>query len=338
MTAEPASAAGAIVVTGAGVIGGLTARLLAARGERTVLLDIAPPREPPPAGIEVVRCDIADAAALETALRAHRVRAIVHTAAMLSTGIRRDPLRGVAVNALGTAHVLDCARRLAIGRVVLASSTTVGYAAFPGASGPAIDEDFAMRVVSQRPASIYAATKLFGEHLALLHADLYGVDVVVLRYGAVLGGPLDTPTSVPGRLLARLAEGARTGARVVLDDPYLVWGGIEEFVDARDCARANLHALDAAAPVRRVYNVATGRAVTLGEFVEAARRALGPLEVAFGPEPATGFAGFPHRRPAPSATEAARAELGFACRHDLEDSIRFWAGRETDGAGAPRGP
>lgn len=317
------------LVTGAGVIGGLTARMLAARGQRVLLLDVAPPRGILPDGVEFARCDITDLAALEAMLRARPLRGVVHTAALLSTGIRQDAVRGVAVNALGTAHVLDCARRLSLGRVVFASSSTVGYSTFARARGPAIDEDLAMRVVSERPASIYAATKLFGEHLALLHGDLLGVDVVVLRYGAVLGGPLDAPTSVPGRLLARLATAARGGERLVLDDPYLAWGGIEEFVDARDCARANLHALDAAAPARRVYNVATGGAVTLREFVEAARAALGRLDVEPGPEPATGFAGFPHRRPAPSSTEAARSELGFACVHGLGDSIRFWTSPES---------
>lgn len=314
----------AVLVTGAGVIGSLTAAMLAARGDRALLLDVARPREALPAGVDFLRCDITDLAALEAVLRDHPVRGIVHTAALLSTGIRKDPVRGVAVNALGTAHVLDCARRLASGRVVVASSSTVGYSTFGTAGGQPFAEDFPMRVVSERPASIYAATKLFGEHLALLHADLHGMDVVVLRYGAVLGGPLDAPTSVPGRLLARLADASRRGEQVALDDPFLAWGGIEEFVDARDCARANLHALDAAAPAQRVYNVATGEALTLVAFVEAARRVLGRLDVALGPEPATGFAGFPHRRPAPSSTRAARAELGFECLHGIEDSIRFW--------------
>lgn len=318
-----------ILITGSGVIGGLTARMLAARGQRVLLLDVAPPRARLPDGVDFVRCDITDLSALEALLRARPIRGVVHTAALLSTGIRKDPVRGVSVNALGTAHMLDCARRLSLGRVVFASSSTVGYSTFASANGGAIVEDFSMHIVSERPASIYAATKLFGEHLALLYGDLLGVDVVVLRYGAVLGGPLDTPTSVPGRLLARLAGAARSGERIVLDDPYLSWGGIEEFVDARDCARANLHALDAQAPTGRVYNVATGKAVTLRAFVETARAALGRLDVELGPEPPTGFAGFPHRRPAPSSIEASRTDLGFSCAHDLEDMIRFWASPES---------
>lgn len=314
-----------VLVTGAGVVGLLTAGLLAARGDRVVVVDVRAPAAALPSGVSFRICDVTDGEALRAVMVSAGVDAAIHTAALLSTGIRRDPVRGVAVNVLGTAEVLEAARQLGLSRVVCASSTTVGYTTFGRAQGPAVPEDLALRLVSERPASIYAATKLCGEHLALLYGDLYGLDVVVLRYGAVLGGPLDAPTSVPGRLLARLAEGAAGGAPVQLDDPLMGWGGIEEFVDARDCARANVHALDAADPRQRVYNVAPGEAVSLRGFVETAQRVHPALRVALGPEPATGFAGFPHRRPAPSDVDAARRELAFACRHDLEDAIRFWS-------------
>ncbi len=313
-----------ILVTGAGVVGCLTAGMLAARGDRVTLLDVNVPREPLPDGAIFRPCDVTDAPALDALVGAGSFDGIVHTAALLSTGIRQDPVRGVAVNVLGTTHVLESARRHGVSRVVAASSTTVGYTTFARPQGSTVVEDLSMRIVSERPASIYAATKLCGEHLSLLYADLYGLDTVVLRYGAVLGGSLDRPTSVPGRLLARLLDGARRNGQVAIDDPYMTWGGGEEFVDARDCARANLHALDAGAPRQRVYNVATGRTVTLREFVDVFRGVHPGLDVVLGPEPATGFAGFPHRRPAPSDTTAARSDLGFTCAHDLADTIRYW--------------
>ena len=322
----PLSSGRCVLVTGAGVVGLLTAGLLAGRGDRVVLVDIRVPDAPLPHGVIVETCDITDAGALRDLMASAALDAVVHTAALLSTGIRQDPVRGVAVNVLGTAHVLDAARALGVSRVVCASSTTVGYTTFARPQGPAVVEDLTLHMVSERPASIYAATKLCGEHLALLYGDLYGLDVVVLRYAAVLGGRLSQPTSVPGRLLARLVAGSGGAEKVTLDDPLLTWGGIEEFVDARDCARANVHALDAARPHQRVYNVATGAAHTLQDFVDTVRRVHPALRVALGPEPETGFAGFPHRRPAPSDVDAARRDLDFVCRHGLEDAIRHWSG------------
>ncbi len=304
------------LVTGAGLIGRLTAEMLAGRGETVVLADLRAPEAM--AGIVPVACDVTDVAALEAVVRGHGVRRIVHTAAMLSTGIRQDPLRGVGVNVMGTANVLEVARRCGVGRVVCASSTTVAYTTFGRHAAVSIEEDVPLHLLSERPASLYAMSKIAGEQMALLYHDLYQLDVVVLRYGAVLGGSLVAPSSVPGRLLARLAQ----GGRVVLDDPFMLWGGREEFVDARDCARANLAALDAAAPGQRVYNIAPGSWYSLAEFVDVVRRVCPDLEVDLPAEAATGFAGFPHLRPAPSDVSAAARELGFRCSHDLYETIR----------------
>jgi UDP-glucose 4-epimerase len=311
------------MVTGAGAIGQLTAGLLAAKGEAIVVIDIRRPGTLPP-GTPFEQCDVTDVSALADVIRNHGVTHIVHTAAVLSSGMRRDPVEGIRANVMGTMHILECARQAGVKRVVCASSTTVAYTTFGGRGPELIQEDEPLKLLSQRPASLYAASKITGEHLALLYRDLHGLDVVSLRYGAVLGGALDQPTSIPGRLLARLADGGRTGRKVQLDDPLLLWGGREEFVDARDCARANISALEAASPKQGVYNIATGAWFSLAEFIEAVRLLFPALEVAY-PEPFdTGFAGFPAKRPAPSSTEAARRELGFQAQFTLASSISYW--------------
>ena len=321
------------LITGAGLIGRLTAGLLAARQDKVVLADIRLPRTAPDRteadGLTMEICDVTDTARLDDLVTRHGITRIVHTAAMLSTGVRQDPVRGVAVNVMGTTAVLDCARRHAIRRVVCASSTTVAYTAFARHGPDPIEEDVPLRLISERPASIYAMTKIAGEHLGWLYHDLYGLDVVMLRYAAVLGASDEPPSSVPGRLLATLLHGARTGQRVILDDPFMIWGGREEFVDARDCARANLHALDAANPVQRVYNVAPGSWHSLAGFVDGVRMACPDLHVTLPPDPGTGFAGFAHQRPAPSCTAALARELGFRCEFDLIDTIRHIAARST---------
>jgi UDP-glucose 4-epimerase len=313
-----------VLITGAGVIGTLTAALLVARGDRVVLADVREPGEVPP-GSSFARCDVTDGPALDTLIADHGVTRIVHTAAMLSTAIRRDPVRGIAVNVVGTATILDAARRLGLKRVVCASSTTVGYSAFGSLTGDNVPEDLPLRLVSERPGSIYAATKIAGEHLALVYADLYGVDAAVLRYAAVIGGPLEAPTSVPGRLLADLVAAAREGRPIHLDDPLLMWGGGEDFVDARDCALANVMALDAPSLHQRVYNVATGVSVDMPGFLAAVKAAWPTLDVTVTTIPETGFAGFRHRRPAPTDVRAAADELGFTCLHDITDSVRYWS-------------
>jgi len=319
-----------VLVTGAGLIGRLTAAALHSQGEAVVLADVRVPDEGCDLEVPIVRCDVTDFERLSEVVKAHRVTSIVHTAALLSSAIRRDPLAGVRVNTLGTANVLEVARRHDLARVVVASSTTVAYAAFGTLPATPIPEDFGTHAVSEAPSSIYAATKVASEHLALAYGALYGMSVIVLRYGAVLGAGRDASTSVPGRLLGSLLDAGRREEPARLNDPVLLWNGREEFVDARDCALANVAALRAWAPGQRVFNIATGDWFTVEEFVGVVRERYPALHVAEMQLPAGGFAAFPHIRPAPSDVSAARRYLGFSAQYSLRDSVEHFAAAHSD--------
>jgi len=318
------------LITGAGVIGCHTARLLAARGEASVLLDWHPAHEAIATIVQhplvsVERGDVSDLDALDALVRRHGITRIVHTAALLSTAIRQDPVAGVRVNVMGTTHLLELARRHGMRRLVLASSTTVGYTAFADHAGGAFPEDFALRSLSHRPGSIYAATKVRGEHLALLYRDLQQVPVVVLRYAAVISAWPGPGTSVPGRVLSSLVGPARRGERAVIGDPYLLWQGGEEFIDARDCARANLAALDATDPQQGVYNIGLGELHRFDDFVAAVRQLHPTLDLMLETQPAGGFAGFPHVRTAASDISAAARELRWTPAYGPDASVQHFA-------------
>ena len=309
------------LITGAGLLGRLAARMLQEQGRPVLLADIRPPADLD--GLPVVTADVGDWAQMERIASTHGVRDIVHTAAMLTPGMRRDPLAGIRTNLMGTTHVLELARRHTLRRVVIASSTTVTYAAFGSLPSAPIPEDFAFHAVSESPASLYACTKLAAEHLALAYARQHGVDAVVLRIGAVLGLEDRAATSVPGQMMERLVNAGLFGEPARFEDAALLWSGTEEFIDARDCARAIVAALDAPAPQQRVYHVATGTAHTFEQVVETVRRALPRLQIGHAPLPHGGLSGFPFRRPAASDVQAARRELGFQPMHDLADTVRY---------------
>ena len=318
------------LITGAGVIGCHTAQLLAECGHDVLLLDIQPaasaiasivssPR------VRVIQGDVSDYAMLSALAKAHKVQRIVHTAAMLSTAIRANPLRGMAVNMMGTANILECARSHQMDRVVLASSTTVGYNVFDEFSGAAFPEDFLMRSITHRPGSIYAATKVNAEHLALLYRDLYQLSTVTLRYAAVISAWPGPGTSVPGKVLSALAGPAMRGDVSVIDDPFLVWLGGEEFIDARDCARANVAALEATAPTQGIYNVGMGRLHSFDEFVECVQRLFPNLQIDQQIAATGGFAGFQYVRNAASDVSVTHRELGWEPIYSLNDSLTHFA-------------
>ncbi|MCY1283284.1 putative epimerase/dehydratase [compost metagenome] len=314
-----------ILITGAGLIGRLTAAELLAQGENVLLADVRPIVANDASTLPIVRADVTDWPRLCELIREYRIRDIVHTAAMLTPAIRRDPLAGVRVNVMGAAHVLEAARLFGLRRVVIASSTTVMYSAFGSLPGTPIPEDFAFRIVSERPASIYACTKLANEHLALAYAQQHQVDAVVLRYAAVLGGGPEGASSVPGRMLDCLLQAGRDGRPARYEDPNLLWGGPEEFIDARDCARATVAALRAPNPTQRIYNIATGECVTFDELVALVRRSFPALRVEGVQLPDGGLSGFPFQRPAPSDVSASAKELGFRARYSLADTVAHLA-------------
>ncbi len=314
-----------VLVTGAGLIGCHTARLLLAAGQDVVLLDNRPNHPAiasllPRNRVPVVQSDICDAAALDRVIAEHRVDRVLHTAALLSLAFNADPPAGVAVNVLGTVTLLEACRRAGISRFVFGSSTTVAYSTFHrGVSAP-IAEDFPLHVVTDRPRSLYAASKLSAEFFIHLYADRYGLSVGILRYAAVLGLWGGPNNSVPGRLIETLLGGAPSGC-VTITDPFLLWSGGDDFIDARDVATANVAALDAPALPSRVYFIGSGRLSGIGAFVDATRQLRPDVTIELPALPDTGFAGFPFQRSEPFDTELARRELGFEAAYDIAASL-----------------
>ena len=99
-------------------------------------------------------------------------------------------------NIIGTRNVFEAARLAGVAKVVFASSNHVvgGYEVEAGAQLYALKD---RRVYSEssevRPDSLYGASKVFGEALGRMYSDQYGIKVVCLRLGTVLGD--DDPRS-----------------------------------------------------------------------------------------------------------------------------------------------
>jgi len=315
-----------VLITGAGLLGQEVAKRLSERGESLVLVDIRQPENFPEdlPGMRFVELDVTDAKSLFAIAHETGVNQIIHTAAVLSNGLRANPLLGLKVNLMGTANILELARTIQARRTVTISSATVVYSGFGAFDDTPIPEDASLRMLSDRPKSLYAATKVAGENLGMLYRDLYGVSHVSLRLAAVIGGDATAPSSVPGQLLATLVTAAKSGKHCALDNPLFHWGGTEEFVDLRDCADAVIAALDADDPKLGTYTIAHSKLWTLSDVVNSVERIFGEFTCDLPNGVTTGFAGFPFQRPAASDTSASEHELGFRCKHDLNDTLTYW--------------
>ena len=155
----------ALVTGGAGFVGRHLVKELAKRKIRTVIFDRIPPQGGThPAGVSSVVGDILDLDALTGAMNGCDL--VFHTAAIAEIDeTRRDPVRAMQVNVIGTVNCLEAARRSGIKRFLYASSV---YAS--GSRG-----------------SFYRVSKQAGESLCKTYFEDFGLEYTILRYGSLYG-------------------------------------------------------------------------------------------------------------------------------------------------------
>lgn len=150
---------------------------LRAHAESLVLLDRIP-LQPVSANEVTHTVDLLDSAAVEAALAG--VDAVVHLGGLPDEAPLPDLL---AANVLGTHHVLEAARRLGIGRVVLASSNRV--------TGFHLVSSLTDTRAPVRPDGLYGVSKVAVEALGQLYADKFGLSVICLRIGSFEEAPAE---------------------------------------------------------------------------------------------------------------------------------------------------
>ncbi|WIT12204.1 NAD(P)-dependent oxidoreductase [Paucibacter sediminis] len=124
------------------------------------------------------RCDLGERAATEQLLQG--VAAVVH----LGGVALESPFDGICdANIRGVFHLYEAARLAGTRRIVFASSNHV-TGCYP--QGDMLDPSS-----PPRPDGFYGVSKLFGEAMAQLYWDRYGIESVCLRLGSVTARPED---------------------------------------------------------------------------------------------------------------------------------------------------
>jgi GDP-4-dehydro-6-deoxy-D-mannose reductase len=172
-----------------------------------------------------------------------------------------DPWTTHDVNAGGTLRLLEAIRaaRAAGGpdpRILVAGSADV-YGPQPAGSYPLKE------TTAPNPANPYAASKVAAEAYALAAAAAYRLRTVVTRAFNHIGSGQD-PRFAIASFAAQLAAIAAGG------EPLLLVGNLEaqrDFLDVRDVVAAYVLLLEGDGDDGEVYNVASGRAVTMKEIL-----------------------------------------------------------------------
>ena len=288
-----------LVTGGAGFVGSHVVDALVVRGDEVAVIDnlASGKRENVRDNASLHVQDIREP--LEVLFDELRPEAVFHLAAQadLRVAVER-PHEDAEVNVLGTIRVLEAARRY--GAQVIFSSS--GGAIYGECDRPA-KESAALSPISQ-----YGTSKLAGEEYLRTYNRLYGTIHVSLRYGNVYG-PRQDPHGEAGVVaifLGALADGEQ--ARIFGDGTQT-----RDYVYVGDVARATVSALGQEGGV---FNIGTGREVSVLELYERCRQAAGSSADA---EHAPARLGELQR--SVLDTDLAAEQLGFAAMVDLEDGL-----------------
>jgi len=237
-----------LVTGGAGYFGTLLVEALVREGRRVRILDVHDAELP--AGVEKVRADIRDAAAVERACEG--VEVIHHNVALVP--LAKDSEAFFAVNEGGMRSVLDAAKKKKVRKIVSMSSSAV----YGAPERNPVDDDTPLR-----PGEDYGRAKVAAEALCRKAVEGDGLDVTIIRPRTIMGH---------GRLgiMQILFEWIRRGRNI----PVLGRGdNLYQFVHADDLASACLKAAARSGPA--TYNVGAEKFSTMRETLESLCRYAG---------------------------------------------------------------
>ncbi|HUC80429.1 MAG TPA: SDR family oxidoreductase [Flavisolibacter sp.] len=185
-----------------------------------------------------------------------------------------DPLTSNEVNVTGTLHIFTAAKETGIKRIVYAASSST-YGDHPGL--PKVEDKIG------NPLSPYAVTKYVNELYARVYANLYGLELVGLRYFNIFG-PKQNPAGPYAAVIPLFAKA------VLNNEPPTMNGDGEhsrDFTYVANAVQANELALFTknSEAVNQVYNIACGEQTSLNElFTELKSIAGSDLAPIYGPE------------------------------------------------------
>lgn len=217
-----------------------------------------------------------DIRSFETCLQAcEGMDAISHQAALGSVPRSiNDPLTSNEVNVTGTLNVFTAAKESGIKRIVYAASSST-YGDHPGL--PKVEDRIG------NPLSPYAVTKFVNELYAKVYANIYGLELIGLRYFNIFG-PKQNPAGPYAAVIPLLVKS------VLNNEPPIINGDGEhsrDFTFVANAVQANILALTTtnAEAVNQVYNIACGEQTSLNELFENIKQTAGSdLAPKYGPE------------------------------------------------------
>ena len=267
-----------LVIGGAGYIGSHTAHLLKDRGYSVAVFDsLELGHREAVEGLPLVDANYADKAALDRAMKEHRVDAVMHFGAYASVGDSvADPAKYYENNIAGGLVILRSMLDHGVKHLIFSSSA----ATYGEPKIIPIPEDH-----PQEPTNPYGETKLMYEKILRDYDHAYGLKSVSLRYFNAAGadpegrlGEDHTPEQHLIPLVIDAALGRRDSVKIFGTDWDTRDGTcLRDFIHVVDLADAHIRALEhlRAGGQTTAYNLGNSQGHTVKEVIEATERVTG---------------------------------------------------------------
>lgn len=264
--------------------------------------------------------DVTDSCALEAVFATHpELDGVIHFAGLKAVGESVEkPIAYYYNNLVSTMVLVDACVTHRINRIIFSSSATV-YGDQPSP----YREDMAL----MKTTNPYGETKAVSERIL---SDVAGANptlaVTLLRYfnpvGAHPSGLLgEDPSGIPNNLMpyvSKVARGVLPILKIFGDDyPTPDGTGVRDYIHVVDLAKGHVKAVESDIQGVKVYNLGTGKGISVMEIVNA-YAAVNGVEIPYEIAP---------RRPGDLASYyadagKARDELGWVASLSLEDMVR----------------
>jgi UDP-glucose 4-epimerase len=238
-------------------------------------------------------------------IRRHDITRISHQAAVASvTKCIQNPAATAEVNIIGTINLFDIAREHGCKRIVFASSCAIygDTKQFP--------------IVESTPVnskSPYAAAKASDELMAAVFRELYGTEIVALRYFNVYGKRQD-PASDYAAVIPKFITLALENKPIPIEGDGMQ---TRDFIYIDDVVQANIKALTRDAVTETAFNVACGRETSIVELARVIVKTAGSSSETVYLPPRSGDI-----KNSYADIECAGKKLGFSPAYTIEQGLR----------------